>query len=131
MHVIDITNIHFEDSTFDYVISNHVMEHISDESKAISEIKRVLKRNGKWIFSFPICTDIDTYEDKSIVTDEDRLKMYGQEDHVRLYGRDYKERFMQYGLCINSFTPKDLLPKDEIIRFGFIEDDVINVATKS
>ena len=78
MHVTDITDIQYKDNTFDYVISNHVMEHIPDEEQAVSEIKRVLKKDGKWIFSFPICTDIETYEDKTIVEPEERLKKYGQ-----------------------------------------------------
>lgn len=73
MHVTDITDIQYKDETFDYVISNHVMEHVLDEEKAVSEIKRVLKPSGKWIFSFPICKDIETYEDSSIVNLEDRL----------------------------------------------------------
>ncbi len=132
MHVTDITNlIQFPDKTFDLVICNHVMEHIPDEAKAVDEIKRVLKDNGKWVFSFPICTDIElTYEDKSITSPDDRLREYGQKDHVRLYGRDYKRRFEAYGLKITEYSPKNYFSKDDIDRFGFIEDDVIMVAEK-
>ncbi len=131
MHVVDITNIQFRDGFFDYVICNHVMEHILDEEKAVSEIKRVLKDDGIWIFSFPICTDYDvTYEDKSIKEPNDRLREYGQEDHVRLYGNDYKERFESYGFDLVIYRPMDKLSDEMIEKYGFIRDDVIIFAKK-
>ncbi len=133
MHVADITDLgQFSDGTFDLVICNHVMEHIPDEAKAVAEIKRVLKNGGgEWVFSFPICTDIaETYEDASITDPEGRLREYGQKDHVRLYGRDYRKRFEAYGLTITQYRPMDCFGKDDIERFGFIEDEVILVAGK-
>lgn len=131
MHVTDITDIQYKDETFDYVICNHVMEHIPDEAKAVSEIKRVMKKNGKWIFSFPVCTDMDTFENPRITSPEDRLKYYGQEDHVRLYGRDFKERFEGYGLKLRVFRPFEEFGRDDIDKYGFIEDDITIVAEKS
>lgn len=130
MHVVDITDIPYKDSTFDYVICNHVMEHIVDEEKAVSEIKRVLKENGRWIFSFPICTDMKTYEDKAIVSPEQRLKAYGQRDHVRLYGYDFVERFERYGFKIENYSPKDRMDNKQIDKYGFIEDDIIMIAVQ-
>lgn len=130
MHVTDITDIQYKEETFDYVICNHVMEHIVDEEKAVNEIKRVLKTDGKWIFSFPICTDINTYEDSTIISPEARLKAYGQRDHVRLYGKDYKARFENYGLELQIFSPEKELDTINIKKYGFIKDDVIIIATK-
>lgn len=130
MHIADITNIHYSDHTFDYVICNHVMEHIIDEKKAVSEIRRVLKTNGRWIFSFPICTDMKTFEDERIVSVEERLREYGQEDHVRLYGTDFIERFESYGLKLQIFSPATELEDDIIRRNGFIKNDVIIIARK-
>lgn len=130
MHIVDITDIQYKDNTFDYIISNHIMEHIADEKKAVSEIKRVLKKNGKWIFSFPICTDMKTYEDGKIISPEARLKEYGQEDHVRLYGYDYIERFENYGLELQIFSPQKELDHEHIKQYGFIEDDIIIIASK-
>lgn len=131
IHKVDITNIkQFSDNTFDYVICNHVMEHIIDEKRAVYEIKRVLKDTGKWIFSFPICTELDTtYENMTITDPEERLRVYGQKDHVRLYGMDYKERFEGYGLEISEYIPIKYFDKQEIEYYGFIEDDRILVAT--
>lgn len=130
MHVTDITDIQYKDGIFDYVISSHVMEHIIDEEKAVSEIMRVLKPTGKWIFSFPICMEFKTYEDASIVTEEQRLKAYGQKDHVRLYGNDFKERFEKYGLKLQIYRPKDELSMELIKKWGLIEDDIIICAGK-
>lgn len=130
MHIVDITDIQFRNDSFDYIISNHVMEHIMDEEKAVSEIKRVLKPNGKWIFSFPICMDMKTYENEVIVSPEDRLREYGQADHVRLYGYDYKERFEKYGLKLEIYSPETEISKEDILKYGFIKDDVIIIAEK-
>ena len=129
-YTADITDIPFPDGTFDYVISNHLLEHVPDEAKAVSEVKRVLKASGRWIFSFPICTDMATYEDATITAPEDRLKAFGQEDHVRLYGVDYEERFRNYGLDLTVYRPRDILDEEEIGRFGLIADDVILIAAK-
>lgn len=130
MHVTDITDIQYKDDTFDYVICNHVMEHIPDEEKAVYEIKRVLKQSGKWIFSFPICTDMKTYEDKSITLPDERLKAYGQKDHVRLYGYDFAERFEKFGLRLQIYTPQNELDNMQIDKLGFIKDDIIIIAEK-
>mgnify|MGYP002515600297 CR=1 FL=1 len=125
MHMIDVTDIPFMDNTFDYIIINHVLEHVPDEGKAMSEMIRVLKPNGKIIMSFPICTDQKTMEDKRIKTPEERLCYYGQEDHVRLYGSDYKERLEQYGVEFNVYSPENECSDMEIEKYGFIRDDII------
>lgn len=129
MHIVDATSLQFKDDYFDYVIMNHVLEHIEDEAKAIMELKRVLKPGGKLILSFPICTDMDTYENTNAKTPEERLKEFGQKDHVRLYGKDYKERLAKYGLKIETYSPQDKCSKEEIIKYGFDYDDIISVCT--
>lgn len=127
---VDLTDIIFRDSTFDYVIANHVLEHISDEETAIRELKRVLKEDGVIVISFPICEDQDTFEDTSIVSKKDRKQNFGQEDHVRLYGRDYKERLEWYGLFVEVKMPIQILSSTEIEKYGFIRDDVILLCKK-
>lgn len=88
---MDITGIQLPDATFDVVICNHVMEHIPDDQRAMAELYRVLKPGGWAILQTPIKGDT-TYEDPSVQSPEDRLRYFGQRDHVRVYGRDYKER---------------------------------------
>ncbi len=122
---VDITDIPFQNNTFDYVIANHVLEHIGDEKKAIMELKRVLKQTGKLIISFPICTDMRTIEKEGVESEEEREELYGQKDHVRLYGFDFKERLLKYGIEVSTLSPKDYFDDDTIKKLGFIENDVI------
>ena len=126
---VDITSIPFEDHSFDCIISNHVLEHVEDEDKAVQEIMRVLKKNGSWIFSFPICTDMPTFEDKKIKTPEQRALAYGQKDHVRLYGNDFLNHFEKYGLNLNTYSPYKELDEQTIKRLGLISDDVLIIAS--
>lgn len=128
---IDMTDIPFSDKKFDYAIANHVLEHILDEKQAIKEWKRITKDNGLIILSVPICMEQNTIEDENITSEEDRLINFGLEDHVRLYGKDYLNRFESYGLSINVKTPYKELDEMEIKRFGFIKDDIIMLRKKS
>ncbi len=130
LHKIDVTNIPYADKIADYIIINHVMEHVTDEKRAINELKRILKDDGKIIMSFPISMKQKTFEDSSIISDEDRVRYYGQKDHVRLYGTDYKERFEQYGLDIKVFSPKDFLTNEDIEKYGLIREDILLVCSK-
>lgn len=125
MHQIDLTDIQFCNNFFDYVIANHVFEHISDEQKMFEEIRRVLKPEGAVICSFPICMDMDTLEKKEELSAEERLRYYGQKDHVRLYGRDFKEHIEQFGFDIKVISPRDRFQADNIEKYGFICDDKI------
>ena len=131
MHNVDCTNIPFRDEMFDYIIANHVLEHITDVDLAMHELWRVLKPDGRLVLSFPICTDLKTLERTDINTAELRLKYYGQSDHVRLYGSDYLEQIEQYGWIITVYSPKDMCSLEEIMRYGFIPDDVMMVACKN
>lgn len=129
-HKVDITDIQFKDETFDFVIANHILEHVPNENKALQEMRRVLKKDGKIILSFPICTDMSTYEDSQIVTREDCERFYGDSDHVRLYGYDFKERIEKNGFSVEIFSPKDILDDLRIEKYGYIKDDIIMMCKK-
>ena len=127
-YTLDMTDMsRFPDNHFDYIIANHVLEHIKNEEKAFSEIKRVLKSDGKFIFSFPVCMDMPTLEDDSVITDEERLKVYGQSDHVRLYGTDFKGRIEKYGFALTVYSPYREFSDIEVAKYGFIKDDILIV----
>lgn len=128
---VDVTDIQFKDNLFDFIIINHVMEHIPDEMQALKELYRVLKPSGTLVLSIPIDQNRDeTYEDSRIVTKEDRSRYYGQEDHVRLYGRDYKERFSKVGFEITEYSPNKEMDEEIIRKYGFIENDVVMLCRK-
>lgn len=102
----DITDITFPDATFDFILCSHVLEHVPDDHKAMTELYRVLKPTGFAILQVPIRTHFNeriidsTYEDFSITDPKDREKVFGQHDHVRIYGKDYKERLERAGFTV-------------------------------
>ncbi|MBR4385194.1 MAG: methyltransferase domain-containing protein [Treponema sp.] len=128
---VDVTRMQFPDNHFDFIMLNHVFEHIPDEAAAVSEIKRCLKKNGKLIFSVPICLERNTFEDPSYTTAEERIKFYGQADHVRLYGaNDIVERFERYGLKVTEYMAEKILPVEKIAEMRVIAKDRIFIAKK-
>ena len=120
--IVDMTNMQFEDSYFDLIIASMVLEHIPEEEKALKELFRTCKNGGKIVLTVPQCTDIDvTVEDLSIVDPDTRKRLYGQEDHVRLYGLDYPERFrsIAFEKCdIEFIRPVDLFDEKQIASMG-------------
>ena len=94
----DIQDMPFEDNTFDVIFCNHVLEHVDDDKKAMSELHRVMKPGGFGIFQVPIDYNrATTFEDSSITSEEDRVKHYWQKDHVRLFGLDYPSKLESVG----------------------------------
>lgn len=99
MRKMDLTDIDLPDESRTLVWCSHVMEHIPDDRKALSEIFRVLAPGGLAVLQVPIRGDV-TYENPAIQDDEGRLSHFLQEDHVRLYGKDFKQRIEEAGfLC--------------------------------
>ena len=127
---VDVTNMPFKDKTFNYIIINHVFEHIKNEEKAISEVKRCLKDNGFLLFSVPINLDEKTFEDSSIISVEDKINFYGQPDHIRLYGYDYIERFEKFGLQIEEFIAEKSMSKKAINTYNVQPKDRVCIAKK-
>lgn len=82
----DITSIDAPDNTFNLIICYHILEHITEDKKAMSELYRVLKRGGFLLIQTPFADALK--EDSSIVEPNERLKHFGQEDHVRIYSID-------------------------------------------
>ena len=95
---MDIMDIKFPDNSFDWVICNHVLEHISNDIGAMKELYRVLKPNGKAVLQVPFSNLLEkTYENPEVITDAQRIEHYGQFDHVRIYGHDYISRLESVG----------------------------------
>jgi SAM-dependent methyltransferase len=113
----DVTNLPFQDNGFDVIYCSHVLEHVVDDRKAMSEFCRVLKPNGWAILQVPIRGET-TFEDPSITSPEDRLQWFGQEDHVRIYGADYKERLERAGFTVTIDPLARSLPEIEAKRIG-------------
>jgi SAM-dependent methyltransferase len=107
MVAMDIGDIPYGDSSFDVIICNHVLEHIQDDKKAMSELYRVLKPSGWAILQVPVSLTLSrTFEDPSAVTPERRETLFGQCDHVRIYARDYRNRLESVGFFVEIFDPR-------------------------
>ncbi|MEY8430290.1 methyltransferase domain-containing protein [Lachnospiraceae bacterium 48-42] len=120
--VADITNLQFENQQFEYVICNHVMEHVANDKAAFRELKRVLKPDGMLIFSVPVNWDAATLENENIISKEDRIKYYGQEDHVRYYGKDVVEKLRALGFDVQVLFSNELVNEENIVKFGYPHD---------
>ena len=120
---MDITDIKFEDNQFDCVICYHVLEHVPDDLKAMREICRIL-RPGAWgILQPPVDQNREkTFEDTSVVTPEARERLFGRFDHVRVYGRDYKERLESAGfkVRVDDFISELSIDAD---KYGLMRDE--------
>lgn len=109
MELLDLENLPFKDQSFDWVICNHVLEHVNDETKSLQEVLRVLTIGGKAVLQVPWTPKLEqTYENQSITSPEDRLIHFGQSDHLRLYGKDFPKRLQQAGYHVSLFKPHDL-----------------------
>ena len=107
---VDIESMPFSDCSFDMVIANHVLEHVADDLRALREIYRVLRPGGRAILQTPYSAILESmWCDPGITDDQTRLHAYGQEDHVRLFGRDIFERFAGVGLSPCIATHAELL----------------------
>ncbi len=125
---INLTNLKFNDNFFDIIICNHVLEHIQDHNKAISEMYRVLKKGGIGIITVPINENLNkTYEDPSIITPSERMKHFGQWDHVRWYALDIENIFSKYGFSVEMNRYSRNFSAKEIKRYGLCKSFIIIV----
>jgi len=131
MMKMDITKIQFADNSFDFIICNHVLEHVVDDQKAMSELYRVLKPGGGAILQVPISLSLkSTYEDFSITKAQDRQDAFGQADHVRIYARDYKNRLERSGFKVDIFQSKEAFFNNHKNRFCLNEKEDVYFASK-
>jgi SAM-dependent methyltransferase len=114
---MDITDIDYADETFDVIYCSHVLEHVPDDRRAIRELHRVLKSDGWAILQVPVAADI-TFEDLSIAEPADRLRLFGNKDHVRKYGSDFVERLKEVEFKVKVTNASDFLTEEEIGLMG-------------
>lgn len=130
---MDIHQMPFEDNRFDAVLCNHVLEHVADDIQAMKEIRRVLKPGGWAIMQIPLFSPVPdiTIEDPAITDKREREKVFGQDDHVRKYGRDYPKRIERSGLVAREERFVFELPKETVARYGLPYAEVIYIGLKS
>ena len=127
----DICNLPFEDNAYDIILCNHVLEHIPDDLKAMQELYRVLKPGGMGIFQIPQDLNREiTFEDDSITDRNERAKIFGQYDHVRVYGRDYFDKLRNVGFKVIEEDYTQKLSADQVEKFCLAKGEVIPVCYK-
>lgn len=128
----DLLDLPFPDETFDVVFCNHVLEHIEDDRKAMSELFRVLKKGGWGIVQVPMKNSLqETYEDFTIRDPKERQKHFGQYDHVRWYGMDYFSRLESVGFrAVANFYSRNF-SAEEIKRYGLMENEILPLIFKN
>ena len=126
----DITALPFENDRFDLIFCNHVLEHIPNDKQALSEIYRVLKKGGTAILQVPLEeTRSQSLEDNSITDPKERARLFGQYDHVRIYGQDYYQRIAAVGFRGQAVDMISQLSPQEIQQFA-LQKERIPVAVK-
>lgn len=127
----DICNLPFEDNEYDFIFCNHVLEHIPDDTRAMQELYRVLKPGGMGIFQIP--QDLKraaTFSDDSITDQKERAKIFGQYDHVRVYGRDYFDKLRSIGFKVNEEDYTAKLKPELVEKYCLAKGEIIPVCFK-
>lgn len=127
----DICDLPFKDDTFDVILCNHVLEHIPNDTKAIQELFRVMKPGGWGIFQIP--QDINrakTFEDNTITDKKERARVFGQYDHVRIYGRDYFDKLRSVGFRVEEVDYTNTLPKEDVKKYRLAKGEIIPLVKK-
>ncbi|GEP49524.1 SAM-dependent methyltransferase [Flavobacterium noncentrifugens] len=127
----DICNLPFADNSYDIILCNHVLEHIPDDTKAMEELYRVLKPGGMGIFQIPQdLSRATTFEDNSITDPKERAAIFGQYDHVRVYGRDYFNKLRSIGFRVieEDYTKK--INPELVEKYCLAKGEIIPVCYK-
>ncbi len=127
----DICALPFEDNSFDIILCNHVLEHIPEDQKAMEELYRVMKPGGWGVFQVP--QDLkrkQTFEDNSITDKKERARIFGQYDHVRIYGHDYFNKLRTAGFRVEEVDLTATMPENEVDRYRLAKGEIIPLVHK-
>ncbi len=127
----DICNLPFDDNSFNVVFCNHVLEHIMDDTKAMQELYRVLKKGGFGIFQIPQDLSREkTFEDNTITNRTERAEIFGQYDHVRVYGRDYFNKLRSVGFEVDEIDYTKKITREKLERYCLMKNEILPVCYK-
>lgn len=127
----DICNLPFKENEFDVILCNHVLEHIPDDTKAMKELYRVLKPDGMAILQIPQDLSREkTFEDHSITDKKERAIIFGQYDHVRIYGRDYFEKLRSVGFEVIEEDYTNKIAPEFVEKYRLARGEIIPVCYK-
>jgi SAM-dependent methyltransferase len=123
---LDVLDLPFGDGAFDWVLCNHVLEHVLDDRRAMGELLRVLRPGGRAILQVPVSKTLpETLEDTAIVDPQERAAVFGQPDHVRIYGQDYGRRLEECGFRVHRIDGRE-----ELRHFGVNPEETLFVGER-
>jgi SAM-dependent methyltransferase len=124
---LDVIMLPFSDASFDLIICNHVLEHVFDDRAAMTELHRVLRPGRQALLQVPIALALqDTLEDPTASTEAERIRMFGQRDHVRLYAAgDYMKRLKNAGFLVSLSRALDCLGEDAVSRHALLGEEPV------
>lgn len=126
---LNIEEMPLEDESFDFLMANHILEHVEHLDKALKEIYRVLKKGGRAVLLSPINSKRETtYEDASITDPLEREKHFGQKDHLREFGRDYAKVLASAGFEVEQLDFASELPSEILERMSLVCENVSDVS---
>lgn len=127
----DICHLPFEDNQFDIILCNHVLEHIPDHGRALYELYRVMKPGGWGVFQVPQDLKRETtFEDPSITDPDERRRLFGQYDHVRVYGQDYFDILRNAGFEVEAVDYTRTLGSEAVARYRLAQGELLPVVRK-
>ena len=127
----DLCALPLEDDSFDVIFCNHVLEHIPDDTQAMRELYRVMKKGGWGIFQVPQDVNrVHTFEDDTITDPAERTRIFGQYDHVRVYGLDYFDRLRQVGFEVEEIIYSTHFTTEEIERYRIVPEEILPLCKK-
>lgn len=134
---IDLEQLPFPAASFDYVICNHVLEHVSSVAQALAEVARVLRPGGRFVCQTPYARRLSTtFEDPALQTESDRVFFYGQNDHVRRFGRNLGDLIRSGGFrgalrahaeVLGELDGEDFGVNEREPFFDFVREDAATV----
>ncbi|MFC7357684.1 class I SAM-dependent methyltransferase [Jejudonia soesokkakensis] len=128
----DICKLPFKDNSFDIIFCNHVLEHIPDDTKAMQELYRVLAPGGMAILQVPLENDrAKTFEDDTITDPKERAAIFGQYDHVRIYGMDYFDKLRSVGFTVEAVDYTATLSEEKINEYRLAKGELLPVCRKN
>lgn len=132
MEVLNLMDIQKPDATYDVVLCIHVLEHVEDDARAMSEIFRIMKPGGWAILNPHMDLSLEkTLEDPTVTSPEERRRLFNQEDHYRVYGRDLKVRLAKAGFEVHIVPYMDELPIELQKKYSLLTPGVIVLCKKT
>ena len=122
---LDVTDIQYPDNSFDVIFCSHVLEHVPDDKRGMRELARVLKPGGWALIAVPIVPSrARTFEDPTVTTPAERLRVFGQSDHVRIYGSDFPDRLRESGFDVTVDAFASGLSEEIVRRHGLSRENI-------